>query len=144
MCLANELLPLLIITKGHALAAVSLTHSIREWDAYRPEYSLFEQEPLQDSAEPRRWIKDGSWLAVECTGFARSQKLTQMPDGSPECRGRAPDGTMDFDQALAAGAAQLDYAPRQAEFYALDIAIAQYNWGMTSYDEECIRSVRSW
>jgi hypothetical protein len=136
LCLANELLPLLIITKGHAFAAVSLTHSMREWDDYRQEYALFERGPLQDIAELRRLIQKGSWLTVECTGFAHSQKLAQMPAGPPECLGRNADGTMDFEQAVAAGAAQLDYEPRQAEFFALDIAIAQYGWGMIPYDEE--------
>ena len=37
LCLGNELLALLIVLDGHALAAVSLTHGLRDWDGYRPE-----------------------------------------------------------------------------------------------------------
>jgi hypothetical protein len=36
LCLANELLPILIVIDGHALAAVSLTHGVRDWNRYRP------------------------------------------------------------------------------------------------------------
>jgi hypothetical protein len=35
LCLGNDLLPVLIVLEGHALAAVSLNHGRREWDDYR-------------------------------------------------------------------------------------------------------------
>jgi hypothetical protein len=130
LCLANELLPMLIITSGHAFAAVSLTHYLREWNGYRPEYSWFEQGPLRNIEELRQLIKDGSWLAVECTGFARSQRLAHTTTEEPECLHRTADG-MDFENALLAGKEQLYYEPRLHEFFALDIAIAHYSWRIT-------------
>ena len=36
LCEAYELLPILIVIDGHALAAVSLTHGVRDWNGYRP------------------------------------------------------------------------------------------------------------
>lgn len=36
LCLANDLLPTLVVTEGHAFAAVSLEHKLREWEGYRP------------------------------------------------------------------------------------------------------------
>jgi len=36
LCEAYELLPLLIVINGHALAAVSLTNGVREWNGPRP------------------------------------------------------------------------------------------------------------
>ena len=48
VCLANQLLPMLIMTKGHAFAAVSLTHGAKQWDDYRKEYAFFEEGPLKD------------------------------------------------------------------------------------------------
>ena len=132
LCLANELLPMLIVTEGHAFAAVSLSHGLREWNSYRPERPKFENDVLRDPDLLREWIEEGSWLAVECTGFARSEKLGQIKeDPPPESRGREDD-VLSFDRAIAAGREQLEYGSRRFQF-ALDIAVAHYWWRIEPY-----------
>jgi hypothetical protein len=125
LCLGNELLPLLVVIEGHALAAVSLTHGLREWNALdRQERELFEHEPLTDSDRLRELIDNDAYLAVECTGFARSKNL---PGSVPEGVGRMADGLLPFDRAISAGREQLDRSNRPFRF-ALDIAVAHYYW----------------
>jgi hypothetical protein len=124
LCLFHGLLPMLIVTKGHAFAAVSLSHRGSEWEDYRKEYALFSRGPLKDPNELWALIEDESWLAVECTGFARS--LT-MEGPEPESQCRNAGGVMAFEDALRAGQAQLQYQDRlgEGEFYAFDIILEQ-------------------
>ena len=77
LCLAHELLPMLIITRGHAFAAVSLTESIRDREQYKEEYTKLEQGPLEDIDLVHKLVSEGSWIAIECTGFAHSERLGQ-------------------------------------------------------------------
>jgi hypothetical protein len=139
LCMKNSLLPVLIITKGHAFAAVSLTHGLSDWKSYnRPEYPLFEQEPLRDVQEFRKLIENDSWLAVECTGFARSQGLSKVTGEAPppESLGRGNEGAMDFDRSVQAGQEQLYYGPRLETFFAIDVAIGHYKWRIDPYPLE--------
>jgi hypothetical protein len=79
------LLPLLVVIEGHALAAVSLTHGLREWNALdRQERELFEHEPLTDLNRLRELVDSGAYLAMECTGFAQSKSLLKsVPETLP-------------------------------------------------------------
>lgn len=134
LCLGNELLPVLIVLDGHALAAVSLTYALRAWDNYRPEYEWFAKGPLTDPAKLRAQIDRGEMLAVECTGFARSVRLGQAEkDPYPESVGRTAEGRLPFMRALEAGRAQLDEGRRPFGF-ALDIAVAHYAWRIEPHD----------
>ena len=129
LCLYNELLPIIIVTEGHAFAAVSLEYGLRDWDGYRPERGLFEDGPLIESKHLRDLVDQGSYLAIECTGCAHSVKLSNMQDPTyPETMGRV-DGVMTFARAIAAGREQLE-TPRRPFVFALDIAIAHYGWRM--------------
>lgn len=126
LCLANELLPILVVIDGHALAVVSLTHGVRDWNRYRPGRELFPTGPLTDAQALRDLIDVESFLAVECTGFAHSEQLGQMVGDKPEALHRT-DGLLTFDQAVRAGRQQLDRADRPFQF-AIDVAVAHYGW----------------
>jgi tetratricopeptide (TPR) repeat protein len=119
ICEGNELLPLLIVLESHALAAVSLTHGLRDWDAYdRAEQQLFETGVLYDWAGLARLLRDGSYVAVECTGFTRQPQDAAASAPVPS--------RLTFDQAVTEGMRRLATG---AEFaFALDIAIARWNW----------------
>jgi hypothetical protein len=127
LCLGNDLIPLLVVIKGHALAAVSLNHGLQDWNSLdREERNLFDSDPLTDVKKLREWIDSSQYLAVECTGFAQSQSLsTTVPEGV----GRLGTGLLLFDRALAAGREQLD-EPDRPFSYALDIAVARYYWAI--------------
>ena len=108
LCLSNGLLPILIMVEGHALAAVSLIHSINEWDSYRQGRSLFDLCPLTDATELRDLIDNDGYLAIECTGFANSERLGKNPDSRyPESVERT-NGVLSFERACKAGREQLD------------------------------------
>jgi hypothetical protein len=126
LCLGCELIPWLVITRGHAFVLVSLKHRLRKFaDLSRREWKWFLEEPLTDAAKPLDLLAKGEYLAVECTGFARSNAL---PSTVPEGRGRV-GGLLPFDAALAAGRAQFDPADRPFG-YAIDVAVARYKWGI--------------
>lgn len=133
LCLGNELLPILIVLEDHALAGVSLVHGLRDWDGYRSERALFEKGPLTDPEPLRRLIDQGSYLAVECTGFAHSEKFgrTLKNPPYPESAQRT-NGVLSFDRAITAGREQLDYPARSFQF-ALDIAVAHHAWRLTPH-----------
>jgi hypothetical protein len=133
LCLASELLPVLIIIDGHALAAVSLTHGLRDWNGYRPGRDLFDDSPLEDVEPLRNLIDDGNFLTIECTGFAQSTELGGSGTDKPETRHRT-DGVLSFDQAVLVGREQLDRPFR----FALDLAVAHYGWRIEPHPLEVL------
>ena len=129
LCLRCELLPVLIVLEGHALAAVFLGHGLRQWDGQRPGRALFDAGPLTDPAALREMIGQGLLAAIECTGFARSRRLEEHPSAEfPETLDRH-DGVMTFESAQEAGRKQLDGSRKFG--FALDIAVAHYGWRIT-------------
>jgi hypothetical protein len=136
LCQANELLPILIVVEGHALAAVSLTHGVREWNADRPGRDLSGTGLLKNRATLRELIDQGSFIAVECTGFARSDLLGGHAASRREAQHRQ-DGVLDFDRAVETGRQQLEGADRPFEF-SLDIAVAHYGWRIEPHPLESL------
>jgi hypothetical protein len=126
LCEAYELLPILILIEGHALAAVSLTHGLRDWNAQRPGHDVFASGPLANLRALRELIDGGFFLAIECTGFAHSDKLNESIGGRPETETRA-GGVLSFEDAVSIGRRQLDQEDRPFQC-ALDVAIAHYGW----------------
>lgn len=121
VCLGYELLPLMVLTEGHAFAAVSLNHDVRTRDAFdRKERRHFTDAILTDVDALRQLVAGGAYVAVECTGFAESEKL---PAAHPEGVGRNFRKMLPFERALAAGQEQLNQADRPLVF-ALDVAAA--------------------
>ena len=131
LCEAYELLPLLILIEGHALAAISLTHGLRDWNGQRPGYDLFASGPLTNPNTLRELIDGDSFLAIECTGFAHSDQLSEAPAGRPEAE-RREAGVLSFEDAVVIGRRQLDQGDRPLQF-ALDVAMAHYGWRIEPY-----------
>jgi hypothetical protein len=127
LCLGYGLLPMLVVFEGHSLVAVSLKHSRSQWDAFdRPERSWFERDVLKNNlSELVKLIDQGALIAVECTGFARSDSLrgASVPEGGV----RTPEGVLTFNRAVEAGREQFSQPGRPFSF-ALDVAVAQYHW----------------
>lgn len=124
LCLSCDLLPVLVVLEGHALAAVSLKygrkhHGPDRWDAFdRKELRRFEEEQglLRDGKLLRRLVDQGEYIAVECTGFAQTFYTAET---APEGKGR-DNGFLPFERAVAAGREQLGN-PRRPFQYALDV-----------------------
>jgi hypothetical protein len=131
LCLGNDLLPLLIVLHGHAIAAVSLQYASTEWDASERlrERALFDKAVLKDPVALAQVLDIGDYLAVECTGFAQSEALSErLPEGA----GRSARGTLSFERALRAGQEQLDHPERGLDF-ALDIAALHEKWNLPPF-----------
>ncbi len=128
LCFGYDLLPLLIVIEGHALAAVSLNHQRRDWNSFARERTLLNSIELFNRDENRitlqKLIEDGAYIAVECTGFAQTQSFS---GSMPEAIQRTAQGTLTFDRAIAAGQEQLDNPTRPFQF-AIDVAAAHYVW----------------
>jgi energy-coupling factor transporter ATP-binding protein EcfA2 len=135
LCFGYDLLPLLIIIEGHALAAVSLNHKRHkdkwgegEWKTITAERNFFNTRELfagEGNLEKLlKLIDDGAYVAIECTGFARTQSFR---GSAPEAVGRTEAGFLTFEHAVAAGREQLDNQHRAFNF-AIDIAVAHYSW----------------
>ncbi len=137
LCMGFELLPVLILLEGHALAAISLERGLRGWDEYgRTEIDdgdinsiehfyrglLLNREPL------RKLVDEQRYLILECTGFAYS-KITH--GSTPEEQDRE-GGVLSFEKAVEIGRKQLDDASRPFQF-ALDIASLHYRWRIEPY-----------
>ena len=122
LCVGCDLIPVLVRTRGHAFAMVCLTHRRRDWNN-RPLKELNELRKglVKDAGLLKGWIAGGFYLAVECTGFARSRSL--RPD-HPEGRDRDGDGLIPFGKAVKAGRAQFEDPARTLE-YAIDVPVAR-------------------
>lgn len=127
ICLACDLLPLLIVLHGHALAGVSLHHKREEWwhERSEKERKLFQNGPLVDHEKLKEIINSGDFLPIECTGFVSS--FTTISRSMPEGIGRTEKGFLPFERAIEAGKEQLNTPERRLEF-ALDVAIAHEYW----------------
>lgn len=132
LCLGHELLPVVVMLQGHSLVAVSMNHGLREYGAYgRHEYArLFKDIELSEPAavaEFAELVRTGAYLAIECTGFART---TLTSDEHPEFMGRGCDGTMSFPRAAEAGAEHFRRLAERPFQYALDIPVAHFDYDL--------------
>ncbi len=112
-CLGAELYPLLLVTRNHALAAVSM-----EWDI-RTHVQASRIAGMQNGllmSDRREFLVEqarvGKYVIVECTGFAEHA-----------ARGK---GTLDFDAAAAAGLATLEVSDLA---FGVDLIAQQVEWG---------------
>jgi hypothetical protein len=134
ICLAYNLLPLLIVVEGHAFAAVSMRCERREYldvGKREEEIKLFREEPLSNSQKLQQLIDGKNFLAIECTGFARSQFI--LPDKMPEGKERDDEGFLSFERAIEAGKEQFGTPGRELRF-AVDVAIAHEYWKKKPYN----------
>jgi len=126
LCLGFDLLPIIIVTEGHAFAAVSLTHGLDQFNAktrkekYEFEKILTTPKVLLDLIDTKK-----NYIAIECTGFASSLSL---PANCPEGRDRSPDGLLTFQHAVDAGREQFEFVDQRPFAFALDVAMAQNSW----------------
>lgn len=111
-----DLLPLLILTQGHALLAIWTAQFGRDVaNRDREELRPFDEGLLPATRESalRRWIAEGELFALECTGVAFTGA---HPDTEPElaksCEPPRTHGLLTFEQAAAAGKAQLELQRR--------------------------------
>lgn len=130
LCFGCDLLPLLIVIEGHALAAVSLNYKRSEWDkAFQAERNLFNTPELftgeDKAAKIQELIDNDAYIAIECTGFAHAEGLSNSEQ--PEAKQRQENGTLEFERAIKVGEQQLRNQKRPFKF-AIDIAVAQYFW----------------
>lgn len=134
MCLANDLLPIVVVVDGHTFAGLSLTRTRQ--DARRaPKALAWERGELTDPSVLQA-LAGTEYLYVECTGAAQSQALSP---NFPEGRGRGSAGSMSFERACEAGSEQVlqhlrlenatGAANQRAFLYALDIHDLQVNQG---------------
>src|SRR5262249_28231344 len=132
VCLGHELLPLVVIVEGHAFAAVSLLDDPRMPDSaarIERDGAWVNEGLLRDGDLFERLISDkgGHYVPVECTGFAKTETLT---NDVPEGRGRE-NGKLDFDDANAA--ARVQCTERKFRF-AVDPALRQRVKHVTPYE----------
>jgi tetratricopeptide (TPR) repeat protein len=130
-CKAFRLLPVLVVLDGHAFAAVSLRNTIDEWRARSRGERVHGEKPesgglWRDEDLVRGLFESGTYLPVECTGFARTASLAETV---PEGRGRDRDGFLPFERAVTAGREQLEPGGRRFLF-ALDVPTVQFYWGI--------------
>ncbi len=121
ICWHYDLLPILILLNGHALAAISLTHRRRDWknDERAGKNTFWHQGgSFTDAPELRRMVNREEYLAVECTGFCQSSTL-ENPDFPRK------DGLLSFPNAYTLGSEQLN---KRQLIFALDIQIGYYFW----------------
>lgn len=139
VCIGHDLLPVIIMIRGHAFVCVSLMESLSD-HRKRPEYASLRGEYfiITDGNIIKELIDSGRYAAVECTGLAYSQAFSNTQGTNfPETQGRV-DGVMTYENAVAAGKSQIDLAlvqgnnPRQY-LYAIDVAAAHYDAEISPY-----------
>lgn len=146
MCLANDLLPLVVVVEGHAFAGLSLTRT--RHDGKKPPRPLAWKKGKLTDLSVLQELHGQEYLFIECTGAAQSQALSSS---FPEGREREGNGRMSFERACEAGREQLlqhawvtdgTAAPNQRMFlYALDIHDLQVNHGFEPVQDEASGSV---
>jgi hypothetical protein len=139
MCLANDLLPLIVVVEGHAFVGLSLT---RTRDKKKPApRALAWNKGLLEELSTLEELTGSEYFFVECTGAAHSYSLSsEVPEG----HGRNENGLMSFEDACKAGEDQLlqhaklanDIDPNRRSFlYALDIHDLQVKYGFKPIQE---------
>lgn len=143
LLIGNGLLPILVITKGHAFVLVSLEEPLEKWNSLGRSVKHFFIDGPFTNDNPKNTASDGKrvllelvdgnkYIAVECTGFATSAKLEGINSREhPETQYRK-NGVMSFASAVKAGREQLACDTRPFQ-YAIDIATAHYAWNVAPY-----------
>lgn len=72
LCLADGLIPLLVILRGHIFVLVSLSFSLEEWDD--PE--RIQHLEIKDAKNLLHLLEKEDFVGVECTGFSRAEAVT--------------------------------------------------------------------
>jgi hypothetical protein len=126
LCLGNELLPLVVVMEGHAFVAVATKYGRRDASIInrRADHGAWVQDGLLTSKDNgSRTLCDlvakGDYFAVECTGFAKTQTISETV---PEGVGRT-NGLLSYDKATEAGKNQLAYS--RPFLFAIDPAVLQ-------------------
>lgn len=137
-CLANDLLSLLVLVDGHALAGVSLTRQ-RHRPGRPPQFAAWDRGLLADREVLQAGVDD-EYLLVECTGMARSRSLSLA---APEGQGRDAGGTLSFERACQAGAEHVLQAPERVPtgtqrrfLYVLDVHDLQVQHGFEPEEDD--------
>ena len=119
LCWHYGLLPILIYVerekRTHVLAAVSLTRNRSDWNTSNQNHEFSQGlGKLSNADELRKIIKDKErgYIAIECTGFAKSDKWNKWNDK-----------LLPFNQAEKIGKENLDSHSLK---FAIDIAITNY------------------
>jgi tetratricopeptide (TPR) repeat protein len=124
VALGKQLLPLVIVLEGHALAAVSRTTERGDAtgsERQRAEIDWTREGLLTNSDKLKQMVDEGRYVLVECTGFAVSD--IALSATRPEGRGRI-NGRLDWGEAVRAGREQLEEVSRPLLF-AVDVAALQ-------------------
>lgn len=139
-CLANDLLSLLVLVEGHALAGLSLNRQRRQ-PSRPPQFAAWDRGLLTDLEVLQTQI-DHEVLLVECTGMVRSRSLSLA---APEGQGRDAAGTLPFGRACQAGAEHILRAPDRDDaptspqrrfLYALDVPDLQVQHGFEPEEDD--------
>ncbi len=151
ICLGCDLLPIVVLlggdsvndSSGHSFVLVSISHDLNNWRK-RPECRGIEN-PVTDASVLQGLLNgqlckngadcgsSGTYLAIECTGFASADTIGGT---GPESIGRYPDRkAITFEQSIGIGASQLDTKnlQRRPLRAAVDIASAHFLHGITPY-----------
>ena len=128
LCMGRSLLPVVTVQESHALVLVCLTHDLHEYDRYdRPGFGETTDGVLSPETI-RSLVGSGSFIAVECTGFAA---VNDGASNDPvfDIASRV-DGRLPFERAVDVGTRQVK---EQVTRYGIDIAVAQSVSGMKPF-----------
>ena len=122
LCLKYDLLPTLVMLKGHTFVVISMNYHTNGFggkgvnaSSRKTELESFERGILlKDENELVKLIESGAYLAIECTGFT---EVTTLSSDYPEGKEREK-GKLSFERAIKAGMEQLT---ARAFLYALEI-----------------------
>jgi hypothetical protein len=140
MCLANDLLPLVVIIEGHAFVGVRADKTIHDNPPQPIEHAFNAQGMLTDLELLRELSAYYIW--IETTGATRA--IETIPEAFPEGRGRSKRGLMTFSRALEAGSEQVDQLRAESDppsdttralRFALDIYDLQVHKGVRPTDD---------
>lgn len=116
LCLARRLCPVVVLTRKHAFALVALDRGL-EQDTLNDKERPLGAGPVKEIALIQNLVQSGSYVAVECTGFASVRESADGPVRPP----------LPFDQAKADANKILGEGDL---LFALDVASARYQHGV--------------